>query len=80
MYMKLDRQSVLVRMSHTLGLFFSQDGSDRFVSIGFGLGKKLDLLANQKRVDIVYSIDENEWNGSVSLQLRIRDIRPSSMG
>lgn len=59
---------------------FQQDGSDRFVSIGFGLGKKLDLLANQKRVDIVYSIDENEWNGSVSLQLRIRDIRPSSMG
>jgi single-stranded-DNA-specific exonuclease len=28
-------------------------------------------------VDVVYTIDENEWNGSVSLQLKVIDIRPS---
>lgn len=28
--------------------------------------------------DIVYTIDENEWNGSTSLQLKVIDIRPAS--
>ena len=28
--------------------------------------------------DVVYTIDENEWNGSVSLQLKVIDIRPST--
>jgi single-stranded-DNA-specific exonuclease len=32
----------------------------------------------QGPVDIVYTIDENEWNGSVNLQLKVIDIRPST--
>jgi single-stranded-DNA-specific exonuclease len=28
--------------------------------------------------DIVYSIDENDWNGSVSLQLKVIDVRPAA--
>ncbi len=35
-------------------------------------------LLQQGPVDIVYTIDENEWNGSVSLQLKVIDIRPSA--
>jgi single-stranded-DNA-specific exonuclease len=27
----------------------------------------------------VYTIDENEWNGSVTLQLKVIDIRPSAI-
>ena len=47
-----------------------------FISaIGFNLGDKLPLIQHKKPFDTVYSIDENEWNGNVSLQLKLRDIR-----
>jgi len=44
-------------------------------AIGFNLGAKFDLVSQKKPFDAVYSIDENEWNGTVSLQLKLRDIR-----
>jgi len=44
--------------------------------IGFGMAEKLPLLQMKKPVDIVFKIDENEWNGQRSLQLRMIDIRP----
>ncbi|WP_010522722.1 single-stranded-DNA-specific exonuclease RecJ [Aquimarina agarivorans] len=47
----------------------------QFAGIGFNLGQKLDLLKNQTPVHIAYTLDENEWNGTVSLQLRIKDIK-----
>ena len=34
-------------------------------------------VVQQGPVDVVYTIDENEWNGSVSLQLKVLDIRAS---
>lgn len=44
-------------------------------AIGFNLGKKLKTVANKEPFDAVYSIDENEWNGNISLQLKLKDIR-----
>jgi single-stranded-DNA-specific exonuclease len=52
-----------------------QQGSSKFSGIGFGLGSKINLIRDKQRFDAVYSIDENHWNGQVSLQLRLRDIR-----
>lgn len=52
----------------------TQTGNEKFVAIGFGLGDKIDLISNKKPFKAVYSIDENEWNGNVSLQLKLRDI------
>ncbi|NAS12450.1 single-stranded-DNA-specific exonuclease RecJ [Poritiphilus flavus] len=46
--------------------------------IGFNLGEKLDLVKDGKSFDAVFSLDENEWQGRVSLQLRLRDIREST--
>src|SRR5690606_22033895 len=43
-------------------------------AIGFNLGIKCDLITNGKNFQAVYSIDENEWNGNVSVQLRLKDI------
>jgi single-stranded-DNA-specific exonuclease len=43
--------------------------------IGFNLGEKLPSVQNKKPFDAVYSIDENEWNGNVTLQMRLKDIR-----
>jgi len=45
--------------------------------IGFGMAEKLPLLQMKKPVDIVFKIDENDWNGQKSLQLRMIDVRLS---
>lgn len=43
--------------------------------IGFGMAGLFPLLENGKAVDIVCTIDENEWNGNSSLQLKVIDMR-----
>ncbi|TMI64824.1 MAG: single-stranded-DNA-specific exonuclease RecJ [Bacteroidetes bacterium] len=43
--------------------------------IGFGMADKFHLLQMKTPVDILCKIDENEWQGIKSLQLRITDIR-----
>jgi single-stranded-DNA-specific exonuclease len=48
-----------------------------FTGIGFGMADKLTLLQMKKPVDVVFKIDENEWNGQKSLQLRMVDLRLS---
>ena len=45
-----------------------------FNAIGFNMGSKYEHIADGKKFDIAYSIDENEWQGSTSLQLRLRDL------
>ena len=52
----------------------TQNGN-KLVGIGFGLGDKINLILNSKPFKATYSIDENHWNGSVSLQLKLRDIK-----
>ena len=46
-----------------------------FTAIGFGMAEKQDIACTGKKFKAVYSIDENEWQGNVSLQLRLKDIR-----
>jgi single-stranded-DNA-specific exonuclease len=58
-----------------LKLTVTQEGSPPIGAIGFNLGHKLELVQNGKRFSAVFSLDENEWQGHVSLQLKIRDIR-----
>ncbi|NJB36990.1 single-stranded-DNA-specific exonuclease RecJ [Croceivirga sp. JEA036] len=53
----------------------TQNGSTPIGGIGFNLGKKLPLLKNNNSVAIAYTIDENEWNGVVSLQLKLKDLK-----
>lgn len=45
--------------------------------IGFNMAHQFHLLQMKKPVDVLFSIDENEWNGMKSLQLKIIDIRLS---
>ena len=58
-----------------LKLFVKQNNSESYGAIGFGLGGKLDLVENQQPFDGVYHIEENEFNGNVSIQLRMKDLR-----
>ena len=41
--------------------------------IGFNMAEKFDLLQGKKPIDVVYTIDENEWNGETNLQLKVID-------
>ncbi|MHA7863322.1 single-stranded-DNA-specific exonuclease RecJ [Flagellimonas marinaquae] len=52
-----------------------QPGYNPIGAIGFNLGDKLNVVKRIKPFDAVFSLDENEWNGTVSLQLKLRDIR-----
>lgn len=58
-----------------LRLTATQNGRGKIVAIGFGLGEKLELITNQKQFSATYTIDENHWNGNVSLQLKLKDIK-----
>lgn len=56
-------------------LFVKQNNSEGIAAIGFNLANKMDLVTNQKPFQMAYCIDENEWNGQLSLQLRLKDIQ-----
>jgi single-stranded-DNA-specific exonuclease len=46
-------------------------------AIGFRMGEQLPALGD--RVDIVYHLEVNEWNGDRRLQLTVRDIEPTQV-
>ncbi len=58
-----------------LRMTVKQAESNSIVGIGFGMGDKYDLISDKKLFKAVYSIDENEWQGNISLQLKLRDIK-----
>ncbi|MDO4782808.1 MAG: single-stranded-DNA-specific exonuclease RecJ [Capnocytophaga felis] len=51
------------------------NGKNFFPAVGFNLGHKLELVKSGKPFEIIYSIEENHWNGNTTLQLKVRDIR-----
>lgn len=61
-----------------LKAFVKQGNSESFGAIGFGLGNKLDLVANKNKFDAIFSLEENEWKDTVTLQLQLRDINASN--
>ncbi|WP_308991681.1 single-stranded-DNA-specific exonuclease RecJ [Mariniflexile litorale] len=58
-----------------LRITVTQPQSKSLVAIGFSMGDKFDLVSNKKPFEAAYTIDENEWQGNVSLQLKLRDIK-----
>ncbi len=49
-----------------------------FNGIGFNLAHKFPILLSQQSFDIVFTIDENEFQGNVNLQLKVVDLLPSN--
>ena len=58
-----------------LRLFVKQQNSEGIAAIGFGLGGKMEAVKNKKPFEAVYCIDENEFNGKITTQLRLKDLR-----
>ena len=65
--------SKLVKEKH---IRFSLRQQDTVLTgIGFNMADKMELLKNP--VDIVYTLDENVWNGERSLQMKVVDVKSS---
>ena len=61
-----------------LKAFVKQNDSESYGAIGFGLGNKIDIVKNFSKFDAIVSIEENEWRDVVTLQLQLRDIKPTN--
>lgn len=53
------------------------DGLQDWNGIAFRQGHWSDNLQPGQAVDVVYNLEFNEWNGSRTLQLNIKDLKPS---
>ena len=58
-----------------LRLILTQKRAAKIGAIGFGLGAQLPLIKSKRPFKAAYSIDENQWNGRVSLQLKLKDLK-----
>ncbi len=67
--------SKIVKEAH-LKFSIHQNGT-RMNGIGFNMADKMPLLLKGLPLDLVFKIEENEWNGEKSLQLKIMDCRLS---
>jgi single-stranded-DNA-specific exonuclease len=59
--------------------FVVKQNNIRFTGIGFNMADKFHLLASKQPIDIVFTLDENSWNGETTLQLKVIDIRLTSI-
>jgi single-stranded-DNA-specific exonuclease len=57
--------------------FSLKQNNSVLTGIAFKIADKFHLLQMQKPIDVVFKIDENEWNGNKTLQLRVIDFRLS---
>ncbi|MEJ5224726.1 MAG: DHHA1 domain-containing protein, partial [Anaerolineales bacterium] len=54
-----------------------ESGGKQFDAIAFRLGERLNDLPAV--VDVMYTLETNTWNGRESLQLNIKDIKPTGV-
>ncbi len=67
-----DHLKMALRMAGTNGPTFD--------AIGFRLGGFYELVKSGTPFSILYTLEENEWNGRKTLQLNIKDIKPAVDG
>jgi len=58
-----------------LGLFLRKDGGATYEAIAFRFGHLADALRRHPRIDVLYTLEVNEWNGERKLQLNVKDFR-----
>ncbi|MEK6492167.1 single-stranded-DNA-specific exonuclease RecJ [Myroides odoratimimus] len=49
----------------------------KFSAIGFNLGAQYEYVKDKQHVDIIYSIEENNWRNKTTIQLQIKDLQLS---
>lgn len=66
-----DRGSRIVKEIHIR--FSLQQNTIQMDGIGFGLAGKFHLLQTGAPIDLVFTLEENEWNNQKNLQLKVLD-------
>jgi len=67
--------SMLIKEQHLRIIAHQQNGAI-IEGIGFSIGDKIDIVRNGP-FDMVYNIEENEYNGNTRLQVKVVDVRKS---
>lgn len=52
-----------------------ENGGKSFDAIGFSFGEAFSDLQKGEHLDVVFQLNENTWNGSTSIQLKLLDLR-----
>jgi single-stranded-DNA-specific exonuclease len=68
-------KSNLVKEQHLRIVAYQENGAI-IEGIGFGIGDKYELVRNGP-FDMVYNMEENEYNGTTRLQVKVIDVRRS---
>jgi len=58
--------------------FVLQQDDKTFTGIGFNMADKFNMLGQKSLLDIVYTLDWNEWNGERMIQFKIIDFKQSA--
>lgn len=82
---KILPNSRLLKDEHLKLVLVQEDYPEIIVdAIGFGMADKWAAINPEKnphqKIDLVYTIEENTWNGNTNLQLMIRDLKVSVVG
>jgi single-stranded-DNA-specific exonuclease len=71
-----NNKSRIVGKDHLKFDIQAEPNSDQcFSAIGFGLGNHLDAINNKHPFNACYNVEENEFNGRVTMQLNVKDIK-----
>lgn len=65
--------SKLIKEQHIK--FCLKQNNCRFKGIGFNLAEKFHLIESKRPLDVVFTLEENEWNEQKTLQLKVHDFR-----
>lgn len=61
--------------SNHLKMNLKDENGRVFDAIAFGFADYLELIKDGRPFDVCYSLEENRWNGHVSIQLNIKDMQ-----
>lgn len=70
-------ESKLLKEQHIR--FCLKQGNNSFKGIGFNMPEKFRHIESKKPMDVVFTLEENDYNGNISLQLKVCDVRPSEV-
>jgi single-stranded-DNA-specific exonuclease len=58
-----------------LKLEITDPSGTKIQGIAFGMGSHLIAIKNQALFSVLYTLEENEFNGILSLQLKVKDLK-----